>query len=235
MEQSGFIKDNGRVVDGADVTNNCTSVNNIEWSSNSGILLSGAAVMYNTTKGAQVWRDRINKVLNHSTTVFFKDGVMQETACETNGKCDSYQRFFKGLYAINLARTVQAAPFTNQTITTLLKKTAPAAAAGCDDSGASCQLGWVPGGTAGPKDIGAQFSVLQAVQSNLLVSSKGVTGQNQNTSTGGGSSNSNGNGNGTSNGSNGGTTSGAMATHLGGSVWKSLPGAILCALLFGVL
>lgn len=47
LEEVGFIHPDFRVFDGADIATNCKELDPTQWSYNAGILLGGAAVMYN--------------------------------------------------------------------------------------------------------------------------------------------------------------------------------------------
>jgi mannan endo-1,6-alpha-mannosidase len=49
-ETVGLIGGDGSVFDGADVTLNCTSLNQIQWSAAAGVYLHGSAVMYNLVR-----------------------------------------------------------------------------------------------------------------------------------------------------------------------------------------
>jgi mannan endo-1,6-alpha-mannosidase len=93
-------------------------------------------------------------------------------ACETTGKCDTDQYFFKGQLAQSLARTAQIAPFTAQEIQPLLANSAKAAASiGCAKSGEACTWNWNSESDA-ESSLGSQYSALQAIQANLVAGSK---------------------------------------------------------------
>jgi mannan endo-1,6-alpha-mannosidase len=175
MEQVGFIDQNGAVYDGASVTNNCTSISRLQWSANTGLLLHGSAIMYNLTNGAQPWRTRLETLLNQSS-VFFKDGIMIETACEQNQMCNADQAFYKGILASSLAWTAQAAPFSAATILPLLQSSAKGAAANACSSDGICSFVWTTAASGGSvsQGLGPQYSALQVIQANLVMSAKSI-------------------------------------------------------------
>jgi mannan endo-1,6-alpha-mannosidase len=191
MENVGLLTSEGSVFDGAFATSNCSALNRVQWSQNAGFMLYGSALMYNVTGGSKIWSDRVSTILNSTTSIFFKEGIISETACETNGKCDIDQRFYKGNLARDMARTAKVAPFTASIIQPLLKSSAAAAAStGCTNSNGSCAFNWLSNeGGSGPSDLGTQFSALEVIQS-ILVPSAGAlattNGTASNSSTNGG-------------------------------------------------
>ena len=88
----GLISPAYQIFDGTDDTENCTSLNHIQWSYNAGVYLYGAAVLWNVT-GSETWRQRTESIWN-ATDVFFTETpakVMYEVACEPSGNCDTDQ------------------------------------------------------------------------------------------------------------------------------------------------
>ncbi|MCJ1374092.1 hydrolase 76 protein [Loxospora ochrophaea] len=161
--------------DGSDDTQNCTTQNKIQWTYNAGIYLLGAANMYNFTNGSEVWRERVEGILN-ATDLFFTNGttgsnVMFEQACEQNNKCDTDQYSFKAHLSRWMAATTKLAPFTTSFVETRLRSSAQAAAQQCSGGtdGVTCGMKWTQGPTwDGTYGVGQQMSALEVIQSNLI-------------------------------------------------------------------
>lgn len=183
------------IYDGSDDTSNCTSIDHVQWTYNSGIFLHGAAVMYSIvssssfddlisrtkervltdvkTNRSSLWEERVNGLLNGSG-IFFSantssENVMYEYACELINDCTTDQFSFKAYLSRWMYEAVQLAPFTNTTIMTKLKATAETAAALCvgGSTGTYCGMKWTTGVYDGTTGIGQQMSVLEAVQGLL--------------------------------------------------------------------
>ncbi|TVY12753.1 Mannan endo-1,6-alpha-mannosidase DCW1, partial [Lachnellula arida] len=175
----GLITDDYRVLDGTSDTTNCSTVDQVRYSYNQGIYLFGAAVMYNHTNGSAIWETRVTGLLN-ATSIFFKDDVMYESACEDNistanphGTCDNDQLSFKAHLSRWMAATAQLVPSTHSSIMTLLKTSAQAAAAQCDGGtdGVTCGEHWTANSTwDSTYGIGQQMSAVSVIQ-NLLIDS----------------------------------------------------------------
>ncbi|KAF2432394.1 mannan endo-1,6-alpha-mannosidase [Tothia fuscella] len=175
-EKVGLIGEGGEVYDGTDATKNCSEVNHIQWSSHLGNFIHGSALMYNITNGNSTWQNRTQTHLTHLKSTFFPAAILTETACESNGKCDIDQFFFKGLLSRDLARTAQIAPFTSSKIRPLLAESAKAAASiGCAQNDQACVINWSKEGSW-TSNLGSQFSVLQVIQANLVEGSKAPSG-----------------------------------------------------------
>lgn len=217
LSSVGLITSRGVVYDGTDSSTNCSVINRLQWSYNAGFVLYGSAVMYNLTSSA-LWKDRTSTVLNTTSQIFFKNGVMYEAACEGSGTCSIDQTFNKGLLARDMGRTAKIAPFTAGVIEPLLKSSAVAAAETCTGNNNTCALRWDGNGTrtGGGSSLGYQFSVLEVVQSNLVLGSGQLATGNSSASSAGG--------NGTSGGRPGGsgTTSGASSMTMALGSWTCL-------------
>ncbi|KAF1926235.1 glycoside hydrolase family 76 protein [Didymella exigua CBS 183.55] len=164
----GLISPDLNFFDGADDLQNCTSIDRIQWTYNAGVHMSGAAAMWNVTQN-ELWRDRLQGLID-GISVFFKDGVMIEVACENNNKCDIDQRSFKAYLARWLGYTAIVAPWTRDQIDPLLKASAKAAAAQCNGGKdqVSCGLRWVDNGkNDGSFGVGEQMAALEIVQALL--------------------------------------------------------------------
>lgn len=107
-------------------------------------------------------------------SVFFpkdKSEVMVEVACEDIGTCDNYQYFFKGLTAQWMGSTMQAAPFTANTISNYLQSSAKGAANQCSGgkSGSACGFKWTSSKWDGNQGVGQQLSALNVILANLVL------------------------------------------------------------------
>lgn len=183
----GLMDSNYYIYDGSDDTINCTQINRIQWTYNAGAFLLGAANMYNYTNGSDIWRQRVEGLLN-GTDVFFQNNVMQEVACESNGKCDVDQRSFKAYLSRWMAATTKMAPFTYNDAMAKLAPSAQAAALQCSggDNGRTCGLKWTDGATwDGSYGVGQEMAALEVIQSNLITQVSGpVTNSTGGTSKG---------------------------------------------------
>lgn len=195
------LMDTYRIYDGSDDTINCTEIDHIQWTYNSGIYLYGAAMMWNVsaTNGASnasadataattKWETRVSGLLN-ATSTFFPDKkkIMSEVACEANGKCDVDQKSFKAHFSRWLAATAKVAPFTKATILELLSASATAAAKTCT-AGTDlnqCGLQWTTGSNDGSMGVGEQMAALEVFHGLLVDSASGpVTNMTGGTSVG---------------------------------------------------
>jgi mannan endo-1,6-alpha-mannosidase len=167
-EGVGLMSQDYHFYDGSDDTINCTQVNHIEWTYNTGVFLLGAATMWNMTQD-DIWKTRIDGILK-TAGIFFSNGVMKEVACEDNNKCDVDQRSFKAYLARWMAATTKLAPWTAQTIMPLLQSSAQAVFTTCTGGadGNQCGQKWTTGSFDGSLGVGEQMSALEVVQSNLI-------------------------------------------------------------------
>ncbi|KAF2015654.1 glycoside hydrolase family 76 protein [Aaosphaeria arxii CBS 175.79] len=173
MAKSPLMTSDWKVYDGTDVLKGCQSADQTQWSYNYGIMIGGAAYMYNYTNGSALWQSRIEGFLNH-TSYFFPDynsGVMTEV-CERNYKCNIDQPSFKAYLARWLAVCAQLAPFTYDRILPLLQHSAVAAAQSCD-AGNQCGMQWYVKGFDGHGGVGQQMSALSVISANLIGEVKG--------------------------------------------------------------
>lgn len=166
----GLMTDTYQFWDGANDRKNCSKIDRLEWTYNSGVYLLGAGVMYNFTEGDSVWGNRTQKILDSSNETFFNDSIMYERACEPVNTCQVDQRSFKGYLARWMAATTQIAPFTYDKVMPLLRSTADAAAQTCTggDDGTSCGMKWMEKRWHGEQDVGIQMAVLEVIQSTLI-------------------------------------------------------------------
>ncbi|KAL1605436.1 hypothetical protein SLS60_004986 [Paraconiothyrium brasiliense] len=155
--------------DGSDEGKNCTEINQIQWTYNLGVHLSGAAAMWNATQD-EVWKTRITQMIKTMGDTFFRDDVMYEVACELNGKCNTDQRSFKAYLARWMGYTMLVAPFTKDLMWTKVRTSAAAAAKQCNaGSGSQCGLRWYNNGqNDGSTGVGEQMAAMEIIQ-NLLI------------------------------------------------------------------
>ncbi|KAJ8061888.1 hypothetical protein OCU04_009677 [Sclerotinia nivalis] len=165
----GFIDSNFNTFDGADESTGCTNPNKITWSYNNALYLYGAAVMYNYTTDS-TWQSRTQSLLQASTNFFTSESIMYELACESVNTCNNDQYSFKAYLSRFMWATTQMAPFTKNTISTYLTKSASAAAGICTGDANACGTKWYSGSFDGIVGPGQQMSALEVIQ-GLLISS----------------------------------------------------------------
>lgn len=126
----------------------------------------------------------------NSSSVFQKESVLTEVACEGNGKCNVDQRAFKGITARSLARAARFAPFASEKLDQVLQASAKAAAFTCsgDEKQVKCGTRWygqnksVESGES--SGLGEVFSVMEAVQVLLYPQAQVVSNGTSSNSTG---------------------------------------------------
>ncbi|ESZ94071.1 glycoside hydrolase family 76 protein [Sclerotinia borealis F-4128] len=170
----GYMDKNYNIFDGAHIEENCTDINKVQFSYNSGVYLLGAATMYNYTNGSAIWEERVKGLLNATFTNFFPTNkIAYEIACEAKLSCTTDMFSFKAFLTRWLAATTKMAPFTYDLIMPYLKASAVAAAKQCSGSspfpGRTCGLSWSKGvawdGTSG---VGQQMAAMSAIFVNLV-------------------------------------------------------------------
>ncbi|KAF2101192.1 mannan endo-1,6-alpha-mannosidase [Rhizodiscina lignyota] len=213
----GLVNEDGSVYDGAQTEDDCSQINRIQFSMNSGVWLYGSAVMANATKGSRSWTLRAQSILNHASSIYLNDSIIVETACENTDACTQDQHFYKGAFARDLARTVEAMPSTADTIKPILQTNAKAAAqVGCKNAD-NCVFVWTAAKNDEGSDLGSQFSALQVIQSNLVSQAKATANTSSSDSGSGsdsGSSNTSSSASGTASGTTGGTAAPTGAASL---------------------
>ncbi|KAE8386170.1 glycoside hydrolase [Aspergillus alliaceus] len=164
------------VADTTSVKNDCKTNGNEQWTYNYGILLGGAAYMYNFTDGDPKWLDAVNGLLNVTLRLFFppqynKGMVLSEVSCEPIGTCNRDQMCFKGLLSIWLANTATIVPSTAERIIPRLQGSAEAAARQCSggEDGTACGVQWYQNKWDGKNGIESQMSALSIFTANLMV------------------------------------------------------------------
>jgi hypothetical protein len=161
-ESKMFERDNEGLLyiwDNLDADNDCQEPVKFIWSYNYGVLLAGAAYMYNFTDGSPEWKGRIDEILSSSLELYFatppSDGnVMIEYLCEENLICNQDQKSFKAYLTRWMTVTAMLVPETWDIIMPKLRTSAQAAARQCNggDTGTWCSMQWwtnVPTGKTG--------------------------------------------------------------------------------------
>lgn len=171
LHDIGFIETNNgiaRVYDGANVEESCTDIVKIEWSYNIGILLGGAAYLYNATEDSY-WYDVTSELLQGSKG-FARENIIYERACQGADSCNNDQRFFKGVFARCLGLTTLLVPELYQDVREILETSANAAAKSCSGGtdGHTCGLNWETGNWDGMYGLGEQVSALETFSSLLV-------------------------------------------------------------------
>lgn len=158
------------VYDGGSIEQSCNDTSSLEWTYNTGLYLSGAAVMYNYT-GEQVWLDRTQHLWNRGK-VFFNAStlIMYEAACQPSNQCNNDQRSFKGIYSRFLGLTSLMAPTLSDEIQRYLAATTTGVLSSCSGGtdGHTCGLDWTKGSWDGKYGLGEQISSLEALQNRLV-------------------------------------------------------------------
>lgn len=163
------------VYDGGFISDNCTTVSNLEWTYNSGLFLAGCAYLYNYT-GDAVWLTRIEKIWGRSKVFFMANtNIMYEAACQPSGKCNNDQRSFKGIFSRFIGLTCLLAPSISNELQSYLASSTPAILQSCSggSDGHTCGLNWGASGWDGFYGLGEQMSALEGLQ-NRLVWTKGM-------------------------------------------------------------
>ncbi|PWY68483.1 hypothetical protein BO70DRAFT_366148 [Aspergillus heteromorphus CBS 117.55] len=128
---------------------NCTAgPNQMLWTYQYGLYMSGAAYMYEVT-GIKEWKTRAEGLLNKSIELFFKKRVMVEggwilgNSAEVGGYYidDNTEYSFRGLFITCLVSVARLIPETVDTIVPLLETTAKAAAKQCSGTANSTVCG----------------------------------------------------------------------------------------------
>ncbi|KAJ6786273.1 hypothetical protein PWT90_00813 [Aphanocladium album] len=176
MWSTGFIDhESWYVIDGADISTNCTDHVPYQFSYNAGGFILGAAAMYNHTE-SQTWKDRLDGLIKGSQVFFTGDNndIMEEVACEPVDRCNTDQQSFKAYLSRWLAVATQWAPNTYNTVIPYLRASAKAAVNQCvgGNNGKMCGLKWSrnDGKYDGSTGVGQQMAALEVVLSTIIKS-----------------------------------------------------------------
>ncbi|VEU22006.1 DEKNAAC103012 [Brettanomyces naardenensis] len=171
-----FMQLNGdsySIHDGAQIENNCTVINGAEWSYNYGVLLGGAAFMYNYT-GEQSWETEVGRILS-GMSIFLNDDVLFEQQCQSSNTCNNDQRSFRSIVSQMLGATAKLVPSYTDQIMNILEASANGAAASCSggSDGHTCGIDWSKGSWDGMYGLGEQISALEVIQNTLVLTMPG--------------------------------------------------------------
>ncbi|KAI0471878.1 glycoside hydrolase family 76 protein [Xylariaceae sp. FL0804] len=210
MSKVGLIDEQYNVYDGVQISScgSSASTNHLQATYTAGLVLEGAAYMFNSTgggAGAGKWQTRVEGLLKRTLAVFSPGGdVLQEVACEPDS-CTTDFTFFKAYLSRALAAAARLAPFTAADVRPVLRASAEAAVAQCTGgaTGRLCGSNW-HAGFDGNTGAGSEMSVLSALVS-LMTTGNAPTATD-------GSSNATGTTDGTSSNSTGSDTPGSMGT-----------------------
>ena len=150
-EEVGLISEEGEVFDGANVGDDCKSIDHIQWSANSATAAYGAAMMSTLDKDTAKWENRTTTLVTHFIQTFTtspaeEEAVLVETACEEDansyeeGSCNVDMKAFKGIAARYLGKIAQMGGFESK----LFEVNAKAVGESCNDDGA-CGFTWTDG------------------------------------------------------------------------------------------
>ncbi|KAK3392086.1 mannan endo-1,6-alpha-mannosidase [Sordaria brevicollis] len=169
MRGVGLMDDDWNIHDGAHVQKNCTDVAGAQFSYNFGVFTLGAAHMYNYTE-SQVWKDRLDNLVNATLVRFFPEKIAYEPACEDTMGCTTDMLSFKGYVHRWLSFVTQVAPHTASTILPVLKVSAEAAIQSCtgEANGRTCGFNWRKKKYDGSHGVGQQMNALGAVSALLI-------------------------------------------------------------------
>ena len=149
--------------DNTDANNDCTAVQHFVWSYNYGIMLMGAAYMYNYTGGSSVWEGRVQQILSSTFALFFPakygGNIMVELQCEEKLICNQDQKSFKAYVSRWLAVTSLLVPSTAGQILPKLQGSAMGAAAQCSGGGDVCGEQWFTPTYNGQSGVGQEVSL----------------------------------------------------------------------------
>ncbi|ROW04518.1 hypothetical protein VMCG_05002 [Cytospora schulzeri] len=170
-----MIGDNYVVYDGADSSDNCTSMNPVSFSYTAGIYLYGAAVLANVTDGdaSSTWLYRTEGLLRSAESFFtpFNNAtdIMYEHACEQVDICTTDMKSFKGYLSRFMYASSVMAPSIQPNVHRLLDVSAMAAANACSggSNSTTCGQKWYVGGFDGSVGLGQEMSALETVQGLL--------------------------------------------------------------------
>lgn len=165
---SGYV-----IYDGANIgTNNCSTFETNTWSYNYGIMMAGAAYLYNFTSD-DIWLDHLSNMLTgfESTFINASTGIMYEHMCQESGNCNNDQRSFKSIVSRCLGQVAVLVSSYTDRIMTILEKSASGAASSCSggSDGHTCGINWSYGSWDGWYGLGEQISALEVIQNTLVL------------------------------------------------------------------
>lgn len=174
--QVGIVSTDYHVHDGTWDTNNdnCSTVNQDEWSYNIASYLHGAANMFAFTNGDPLWESHAKGLLEAAANTFFTSdpnpkGIMYEQKCEADVACTYDQTSFKSSLSRWLGKTAILVPSLGENIMSRLRTRATGAATSCSgNNNSTCGIQWYTGSFDGLSNFGTELSALEVVQSLLV-------------------------------------------------------------------
>lgn len=163
-----------KVNDLVTVKSACKEASHINWSYNYGTYISGAAYLYNYTKGSDKWKQRLDKLLEPTYQIFFPKEyggmTMSEVACEKPETCDGNSKLFKGFLSSWLTFGSLVAPYMYDDVLPRIQASAVAAADTCTggEDGEHCGIVWGTHKWDGTESLENQMSVLSVISSALV-------------------------------------------------------------------
>lgn len=101
-----------------------------------------AASLIRQTHGSDLWKGRVDGIINGLDIFFPSDNIMSEISCEPIGSCNTDQQSFKTYLSSWMAATIQLAPYTHDQLMPKLHASAQAAAKQCNGPQNACGLRW---------------------------------------------------------------------------------------------
>lgn len=177
MSEHELLDGQFQVWDGShDLTTNCSTQTQLQWSYNVGIYLHGAANMYNFTNGDSTWETRVKGMAQATDTFFPNGGPMVEIQCEQSNTCDTDQLSFKAYLSRWMGQSAILAPIISSEMMPKLQSSAQKAAAACSGSkygrNSICGFKWTTGTWDGTDGVGQSMSALAVMQANLAPQNK---------------------------------------------------------------
>ncbi|VVT50452.1 uncharacterized protein SAPINGB_P002768 [Magnusiomyces paraingens] len=162
-----------KIMDGATIDSNCMKISPEQWTYNAGLMLSGAAYLYDHTKDSK-WLDRAQAIWNGSKIFFKSNTYMYEASCQISNRCNNDQRSFKAYFSRFLGLTSDLLPEISDDIMNYLRGTVPGVLSSCTggSDGHTCGLDWSAGKWDGFYGLGEQMSALETIQNAFLLHSK---------------------------------------------------------------
>ncbi|KAJ5721392.1 Six-hairpin glycosidase [Penicillium malachiteum] len=168
------------IADSTSPESQCTDHGDFQWTYNYATYISGAAYMYNYTKGDQKWMEGITGLIKTSDQFYptgktFDDAdgkILSDITCEPIGKCDRNQITFKAYFSSWLAFMTTIVPDTYDLVMPKLKTSAQAAVQTCTglSSGTRCGIKWYAQSWDGTDGLEQQMAVLGVLNANMVQS-----------------------------------------------------------------
>src|SRR3569833_3297849 len=100
------------------------------------------------TNGSDIWRQRVEGLVNQTIHYFFQDGILIEPSCELPARlqCNVDQRSFKGYMHRWLASTTQMAHKIHDPVMKILRSSTAGAVKSCGGAGGGGRGGGGAGG-----------------------------------------------------------------------------------------